>query len=793
MVSSQDIATQTVMDALATLANAKLAPATPYVFGAAATDWLTQINRIRTDLWTQIFGTPASAVYLNPDALVSGPWCVGVNDPATFPMVAPFIDSGFPAPSGYPLIINAQGELFGTLNSTNSIAPNPNFTAFKSVKFYFAAADAADGLTIGTGRRVDCFLNGSGTLPTESFNFPFNASLGGSLYCTLQSPFSYTGGGTPPALPPDASAFGISDTSSVEITWTTIATATAGQYLLVGTVNYVTIGTGAGNITFSATTPANYSFIGELPGNATIYNQLLLVIAKLFFSTENTITIPAVIHPSSAGQVIAADDIPADSDFTVNGNYAVAIWEISDPTVPGMWTAMTLPVPGVNVFLDQDLPPYIGSLSQSRALDSNQIPIETAVAGNRGDPLSEPQASTMRQPAPINLGSETIVPADPKINPVSPGINARATKWPVLRDTGSVVLNYFPRVNQTLDIFTLTIPSGGVFTTSFPIVPSNATAVKMRLVKSGSANFIPPAPVLATNLNFFVSISNNPNPSDPSTYDFETSNNQVNIPNDGGAGYLASIIANESFVGFNYAIQNPSDGPVTFDLITEIDTGIVGGRVFTPEVSECFSYCIDGHAPGFNSLPFRNKPIPQNGYCIWKIRATRPIEQVNGYGVTPESGAAITATIGQNKVQGDGSLLFMPLYQPDGMTPLTITIPEDARDSGDVAVFIPVLSATELVWQCDSTIVFEAWGNWQPIWFSEYMGIFQGEELNDWQTSPLENLFGAQAWAQALAFSNFFYIGYANYPPLVGNATTTVQFPLFAGLYNDLETVLDLM
>ena len=791
MVNPQDIATQTVMDALATLANSKLAPGTPYAFGSTATDWLTQINRMRTDLWTQIFSTPSSAIYLNPDTLVSGiAWCVGLNVPVTFPMCIPKNMVG-----GLSFDMNAQGELWGTLNASSTVAPNPNFTGFKSVKFYFSAADAPDGLTVATGRRVDCFVTDGGLTTAESFDFPFNASLGGAVLCALQSQFAYSGAGAPPALPPDATAFGIVDTSSVPITWTTVALATAGQYLLVGTINYATIGSGAGNITFSATAPANYSFPGTASGGGidpdTSLNTLL-VSSKLYFSEENTITIPAVIHqPSSMrwrGQVIAADDIPADSDFTVNGNYSIAMWEISDPTVPGMWTAMTLPVPGVNVFLDQDLPPYVGQISESGEVDDGN-PVSIALPLNRSDRLSEPQASTMRQPAPINLGSESIVPADPKINPVAPGINARGTKWWVIRDTDAVVYNPLPRANQDIQIFTsITLPPGGIFSTSFPIVPTNATAVKMRLIKPGSGTFYNP-PTISQNLNFYVSISNSADPSDPSTYDFETSDSQVNIPTDGGAGYLASIIAGESFVGFNYSIKNPTDAPVTFDLFTELDYGVGGARVFTAAVHECFSYCIEGDAPGVGSSAGYTKPIPQNGYCIWKIRASRPIEPVNGYGVTPESGAAITATIGQNKVQGDGSLLFTPLSEDGGVTPFTITIAADARDSGDVAVFWPVLSGTELVWQCDSTIVLEAWANWQPVFFSTYMGIFK---TPDEGTIPL-NAFNPTEYSQALAFSNRFQITYANYPATAGNVSTTVQFPLFAGLYNDLEAVLNLM
>jgi hypothetical protein len=78
--------TQTDMDALATLANTKLSPATSYDFANEAADftnglsnkWLAELNRIRADLWG-ILATNGTGIGDADKLCVSGPWPITRN------------------------------------------------------------------------------------------------------------------------------------------------------------------------------------------------------------------------------------------------------------------------------------------------------------------------------------------------------------------------------------------------------------------------------------------------------------------------------------------------------------------------------------------------------------------------------------------------------------------------------------------------------------------------------------------------------------------------------------------
>jgi len=204
---------------------------------------------------------------------------------------------------------------------------------------------------------------------------------------------------------------------------------------------------------------------------------------------------------------------------------------------------------------------------------------------------------------------------------------------------------------------------------------------------------------------------------------------------DGGRTYLAQIKATQTFVGFNFAIENPTADDVQFDLIVEFDYAQNPKRQFFPSCYECSGLSLDGTPAGgyvyyedysaFKPPP----PVPQSGYCIFKVRATRlPVQDpVTGISKTPATGLLpeVKLTLGQNRLGLDGKLTFAPfignLQSPgagdtdtlvsfllgasDGGgaggsgTPYTLTIPANARDSGDVDVFIPVLGGNELVYQ----------------------------------------------------------------------------------------------
>ncbi len=80
-----------------------------------------------------------------------------------------------------------------------------------------------------------------------------------------------------------------------------------------------------------------------------------------------------------------------------------------------------------------------------------------------------------------------------------------------------------------------------------------------------------------TNMPIFVSSTGFPDPTDPTSYDFVTSNNMVNIPPDGGAGYLQGILNG----GLTFAVGDPTNIPVQFDLFIDVITTNDNGNELT--------------------------------------------------------------------------------------------------------------------------------------------------------------------------------------------------------------------
>ena len=145
-------------------------------FDTTTKNWCSELNRIRGDYWNLIFtggliGTGASSRYLNPDNIVSGPWVVGVNDPDTFPME--FVTSTFNPYDPYYPVVSYQGTLQGRIYDT--------FTPFKSVCFYYSAADALGGVTVKSGRLQE-HCEGTGGGGAQGFTMPYEAvGVGGGL------------------------------------------------------------------------------------------------------------------------------------------------------------------------------------------------------------------------------------------------------------------------------------------------------------------------------------------------------------------------------------------------------------------------------------------------------------------------------------------------------------------------------------------------------------------------------------------------------------------------------------
>ena len=768
---------------------------------------LNELNRIRADALALILGNPASLVpaNLNQALVSSGPWVVGVNDPSTYPVY----------------ILNLPGVLTGYLDC-NAAGANLNFLTFQNVQFW----TTNNSLTVATGLYLLNSYN-----PATSYSAPeFTISVSGSAATVKMSPQLSTAGqmtvdmnfvitlfsfaGTEPSVP-NPSDLGI--TANRAGTVTIVSTAGnegyAGQFsgfppyflcgfLVTAHLNYAAT-SGSHDIIFSFTVPTNwqlgYNEGGYSPfgGISSATEQLL----EALFSTTTAVS-AAVIHPTSAGYYYAPGYTPGSYSIgipsaSVTSNHIVAF--ISDPTVQGVWTATTLPVPGNHVFIDHDIPPYIGAISTNQSLYG--VAIDVGVAGNGDSGNTGPQASTMRQTAPLALANG--------VNPLSPGISTRPAKWLVRRDTDfmpfDLGFNNFGGTYETASVLNqfLTANGGDYAAANYTVaVPTGATKVVIRLVQTGtvpgwSGGTFSYGTPLAVSLPIYVSKSGFPTL--PLGYDFEKTDNTVTIPTDGGAGYLAAVIGTG---GFDMLIVNPTSSEVDFDVYIEVDY-TTPARTYTPKCAEAFSFIPDqagnlvqyrGGYPNIAYWSARHKPIPQSGYCIFALRATRlPTSNTAGISIIPQSGSAIAVTIGQNIFDsGANTMTFTPLKNPDSSN-LTITIPATAGTSDDVSVFIPVLAGNELVYQCSQQVNLEAWANWQPIWFNEMYASgqypFDENEVNS-RPAPIVNLY-------ALAFVNRFDVTRAGWAFPKGNFVgssnpipSVFVEPLFRDLYNDTMNIL---
>ena len=520
------------------------------------------------------------------------------------------------------------------------------------------------------------------------------------------------------------------------------------------------------------------------------------------FSTSGTPYSVNGIHPTS--QIMRVDCLTNTADPT-------AKWTLSLPLLKGVWVANTLPVPGNNVFIDQDMPPYVGAYFTSTNNEPNpaKTAIFTMLPWLHWDDLDNPPTGQYNNALPVlasSMRQQSMLPHGTKYNLISQSEQCQPAQWLVKRDTDFIPFNYGFNPNDEESVYSgISLGTGEIRYDAFPRIQNDAVSLKIRLVTSTSegwqdGQFIYGQP-LSVNLKIFVSTKPvKINPSDPSSYDFVTTNNEVTIPTDGGSGYLQTILDTQHFFGFQFATQNDTATDVVFDLITEINTTAYPQRQYFPVCNECYSYSITTFDPIPNSgvslySTYQPKPVPQSGYCIFKVRVTRlPANNMAGISVTPSSGNEIVVTIGQNKLQEDGTLVFTPFYTENGLDVFTVTIPANAGDSGDVDVFWPVLVGNEIVWHCDSTVIVEAWANWQPIWFAGIYGFYYWIFGNNWNGLLGNGL--PTSYQNCLAFKNSFSKYYANYSaisPMGYTPETTVQFPLDKAIYNDLETCLNLI
>jgi len=807
---------------------------------SVARNWLSEYNRIRGDFFALLLNnfTPGTGgLFLNSAAIVSGPWVVGVNDPTTYPITpiptGDYIGGGLPLLEG---ILNASYPGYCEDQEYTPIGFLPqNMAIFNTVKFICAANDAI-GLSVKGQMLVASAaspMTFTGTV--SNLTIAYTTDTTGTMNWALVYIFTYTGGGAPPAAPA-ASAFTL--TTPSHVTWSTNAIG-GGIYQLIATYSKA-VSSGASDSSNLKVTgaPANFS-LPTLPGGPNPYTYACGFYSNLDFSTVNTHTKVNALHPTQDGAQFACPDNGTHSQvvFTAtNGSfggyssvYAICVYTLSNPAIKGVWVANTLPVPGNNVFLDQDMPPYIDTKDTSLVGDSigfgaafigTSSTIYQATSGTPTNPL----ASAMRQAAPQN---------NPEINPVYPGLSAQPAQWLIRRDTDFVPFELGFNENIAHETYSQQ-SAGGHYSV---LIPPDTTSIKIRIVQRDTApgwyngQFLYGQPI-TTPLQIYVKKNTY---ATPTNYDFFTSNNAVTIPTDGGPTYLLDVINN---TGFNFFIYDPAGAGVTFDVYVELDFGNPT-RIYFPPLAEAWSYSLDGtppiqnriansgyYAPSYSKLA--NKPIPQNGYCIFKVRATRvPVNNSAGVALLPATGSEIVITLGQNKLingpaspftptggmggggfgnmggfnnapgmggqVGSSSLVFTPFLNGDGSN-MTITIPAIGNTTGDVEVFIVCLAGNEVVWQALQPVKVEVYANFQPIFFNTTYGKIE---------SPMDTYYFVDlpfptVFQYGLAFVNNFNVtatgqDYTYFPGNPFPKPPTVIYPVDHNIYNDMMTALALI
>src|SRR5665213_3496580 len=201
----------------------------------------------------------------------------------------------------------------------------------------------------------------------------------------------------------------------------------------------------------------------------------------------------------------------------------------------------------------------VGALEQNRNITNQVTPLGTTNSSPIWAPETDSSFEVADYSARGNVGVDTEGTYGRfKPDVVAPGtfvISTRSTEWDELAFYNPT--NYHAQTLTGQLVTTNILAYGGV------TVPQNAVGVVIRVVP----NVQSPVP-FPGNMPIYVSSTGVPDPTDPATYDFVTSNDVVNIPPDGGGGYLATILNG----GVSFAVGDGTNIPVNFDVLMQVIT-----------------------------------------------------------------------------------------------------------------------------------------------------------------------------------------------------------------------------
>lgn len=483
--------------ALAAAGNAKLAPAVPFDFELVNRNWLTELNRLRNEVWRKVFttghGVDGGSIQKSPvtvDLRVSGPWVVNVGSNL-------WDYKGNSAVSSGAYVEEIQEWIYDFGGFQVNYYMVPSMPWYKNVEAWFPGTDGA-GVTLYSGlifgsRDFRFIVPYTGT--ADNYQLDFTASADGQLILTMAWPLVYTGAGAEPDVPPAVGDIGMTesgwlwthggepvggDAHDYGITWTVETRDGRGKYGLppysmnrwnvdVFTPRYrVTpkfelrasisqaVTAGKNRIHVVLTAPSGWAFMDPGYGWPSAGAQFFEM--ELFYGLANTAAqVDAVgLHPVQGIKKIVAADFDATQTLVVTtagvDNFGTSMpwnslvrqtaypmkgWQLSDADLQACWVATTIPPPAVNVFLDMDLPQYLPDVADRFDLYNACHTSSQFIAHAQYSANEEYLTTSMRKPVPD--------PPDADIATMTPGIKSRPARWPVIRDTDAETLTYFPK------------------------------------------------------------------------------------------------------------------------------------------------------------------------------------------------------------------------------------------------------------------------------------------------------------------------------------------------------------
>jgi subtilisin-like proprotein convertase family protein len=203
----------------------------------------------------------------------------------------------------------------------------------------------------------------------------------------------------------------------------------------------------------------------------------------------------------------------------------------------------------------------VGALQEFRNITNVVTTISADGVTNTGTPW-QPETSTSYRMAGFSSRGNVGIGIEGTYGRYKPDVVAPGTFVLSTRSEQWDVASYF-YINPTNHDFNgfsgLVLQPGGFWANVFPIVPNNAVQAAIYVYPNADS------PVPFPDLTIYFGLAS------AAAYTYNTVNNQVLIPPDGGLT-IANILNTESFYGFNYAVSNNTAQPISFDVVTDVVT-----------------------------------------------------------------------------------------------------------------------------------------------------------------------------------------------------------------------------